>query len=426
MQYCWEHRLWKPAAMTTNSGETVEVIDPGLRNSDSGPDFFNAKIKVGRDIWAGNVELHIDAADWYKHHHDKDPAYATVILHVVLNDDGTRVLRPDGKEVPQITLSISDEFIHSYAQMVDTPFDTLPCSGALMHIPSLYVTDWISALGFERLYQKSDRVLNMLHRFHGDWSETIYVTLARALGFGKNSDAFEILAISTPLRTLLKHRDSITAVEAILLGQAGFLKNLDRHPDPYVQTLCREYRFMASKFGLQPLDTGIWKTAGMRPHSFPHRRLATLGMFVHEGFRPGSDIFDAEYADEIRNLLRVPVSPYWEQRYTLGSAPSGVQQLEGLSKSSTDLLIINVAAPIIHARGIQLGDQAMQERAANILASLKAEKNAKIQPFIQAGIKCQDAFTSQALLQLRREYCDKRRCLYCRFGHRLLRLSSRL
>lgn len=426
MQYCWQHRLWlhRPD-MVTASGEPVEVIDPGLPNTDSGPDFFNAKIKIGTHLWAGNVELHINASDWYRHKHNTDATYDTVILHVVLNNDGTHVFRSDGREIPQITIRVSDDFLHSYAQLVDSPFAALPCSGALKHIPGIHLTDWISALGFERLIEKSDRILECLHTHHGDWNEVIYITLARALGFGKNSSAFELLASATPLACLLKHRDSITATEAILLGQAGFLRGLDRHSDPYVRTLCREYTFMSGKFGLKPIGSGIWKTSGMRPHSFPHRRIATLAMYLHNGFRLGSALFDAEYADEIKTMLRIGLSPYWERHFTLGGPQSDTIQNVALSNTSLDLLVINMAAPVIYARGTQLSDTHMQQRAADILCSIKPEKNSKIQPFMEAGIDCRDAFSSQALLQLRKAYCDTRKCLYCRIGHRLLSVSSR-
>lgn len=426
MQYCWEHRLWRPAdRMVTAGGQEVEVIDTGLLNTDSGPDFFNAKVRVGDQVWAGNVELHVNASDWYRHHHDSDPAYESVILHVVLNDDGARVFRPDGREVPQVRMSVSDDFIHSYTQMVDNPFAALPCAGAIRHIPDIYITDWISSLGFERLHTKSERVLDLLARQNGDWMETVYITLARALGFGKNSDAFERLAAATPLRYLLKHRDSLTAVEAMLMGQAGFLHNLEDHPDEYVRTLCREYSFMAAKFGLKPIFAGSWKTSGMRPQGFPYRRVATLAMYVHEGIRLGSGLFEAEYADEAMDLLRVGLSPYWERHYTLGGPVQPVAQQSALSRRSLEVLTVNVAVPLIHARGLQLGDRRLQERAADMLCDLRAEQNSKVDAFTEAGIRCSDAFTSQALLQLRNAYCDSRKCLYCRIGHRLLAMSSR-
>ncbi len=426
MQYCWEHRLWRQTVpLLTQKGEEVEVIDTGLRNDGSGPDFFNAKVKIGKQIWAGNVELHINAADWYRHGHHNDKAYSTVVLHVVLNDDGTHVQRPDGAEIPQTQLSISDDFLHSYSELIDSPFASLPCAGALIHIPSLHITDWISALGFERLYDKGARVLSLLKQYGGDWSEVAYITLARALGFGKNSTPFEMLAKATPLRVLLKHRDSLTALEAMLLGQAGFLKGLDKHPDEYVQRLCREYAFFAAKFGLQPIDRALWKTSGMRPGAFPYNRIATLAMMLHEGFRLGSALFEVETVEDARSLLRVPVAEYWQRRYSPGAAPTGMPRREGLSKSSIDLLIINVAAPLVHARGVQLDNRRMLERAVAMLEATPAEKNSRVEPLVLAGVPCRDAFMSQALLQLRTAYCNQRKCLYCRIGHRLLAMSSR-
>ena len=241
MHYVWQHKLWLQSDMTTVDGRRVQVIDPGLHNSDAGPDFFNAKLQIGGDMWCGNVEIHVKASDWYRHGHDKDMAYDSVILHVVGVDD-MKVKRADGHEIAQLVMPCAPDFSVSYDRLVNNGEEP-SCRGELHNLPPLYVTDWLSSLAYERLYQKVDHVKDLYRRLDGNWTEVIYVMLARGLGFGINADAFERLALSAPLHCLMKHRDSCETVEGTLFGQAGFL---DNPPDTsfYVGRMQQEFAFM--------------------------------------------------------------------------------------------------------------------------------------------------------------------------------------
>lgn len=415
MHYVWQHKLCLQSDMVTVDGRRVAVVDPGLHNNDAGPDFFNAKIKIGDDMWCGNVEIHVKASDWYRHGHQNDMAYDSVVLHVVgVNDMSVR--RADGHEIAQMVMSCAPDFSQRYDRMVNGA-DEPVCRSELVGFSKLYVTDWLSSLAYERLYQKVDRICALHKRLGGNWTEVLYVTLARALGFGINSAAFERLALATPLHCLMKHRDSCVTVEGTLFGQAGFL---DNPPDRshYVERMIGEYEFMQVKFGLtRPVSPG-WRMARMRPTNFPHRRIATLAALIERGFGIAADIFNVKTEDEARRLFDIELAGYWSRRYNFmaDSAPS----VRALSHDSVSLLIINVVAPMLYAYGQIVDDSGRCDAAVGLLQSLKAENNSAVRAFTSAGIECNDAFTSQALVQLRRNYCEQRKCLYCRIGHRIL------
>lgn len=415
MHYVWQHKLWLQSDMTTVDGRRVQVIDPGLHNTDAGPDFFNAKLRIGGEMWCGNVEIHVRASDWFRHGHQRDMAYDSVVLHVVGRDD-MRVNRADGREIPQLVMSCAPDFSISYDRMVNNP-DLPPCRSHLPDLPPMYVTDWLSSLAYERLYSKVDHIRSLLDRLHGNWTEVLYVTLARALGFGVNSDAFERLALSTPLHCLMKHRDSIESVEGLLFGQAGFL-DAPEDKSHYVMRMRQEYDFMKVKFSLAAPASLGWRMARMRPQNFPHRRIATLAAMINRGFSISSDIFNVTTEAEARQLFEMELTGYWARRYNFvsDSAPS----VRALSQESITVLIINVVAPLLYAYGMAFDDGRRMDAAVSLLQSLKAESNSIVKSFTESGIKCCDAFTSQALIQLRRNYCEPRKCLYCRLGHRIL------
>lgn len=416
LQYIWLHRLYQSEDMVTNDGRRVRVIDPGLLNTDSGPDFFNAKVEIDGRMWAGTVEIHVRASDWRRHNHHLDRAYDSVVLHVVEKDDAP-VYRTDGQRIPQVVLRPNPRFNESYQHLLNNT-NELPCSAKIAEIPSLFVTEWIEALAFERLHSKADRVFDLLKTYCGSWEDVCYVTLARNLGFGINNDAFERLARRSPLRLMQKHGDSLLQIEAFLFGQAGMLYP-DEHPDDeYFQQLCTEYAFLANKFDLKPLEAHGWKMFRIRPQNFPHRRIAMLAQFVYGGFSLMSRILDAHNEKALREIFSVSLSGYWANHFSFGK-PSATES-RALSNASIDIVLINTVAPLLYARGEALRDDSLAQKAVSLLQSLRPENISIVKHFVFAGIKCPDALTSQALIQLRREYCEARKCLYCRIGHRLL------
>ncbi len=421
LQYIWQHKLWLSEDMVTNDGRRVRVIDPGLLNTDAGPDFFNAKVEIDGHLWVGNVEIHVRASDWKRHHHDEDPAYDSVILHVVEKDDAP-VHRINGELIPQVELRVSPRFNECYDRLINATVE-LPCAARIKEVPQLTVTEWIEALAFERLHGKVDRVRELYDRYNGSWEDICYVMLARTLGFGINNDAFERLARVTPLRLLHKHSDSILQVEALLFGQAGLLNGV-HDSETYYQQLTREYAFLANKFSLRPIEGSAWRLFRSRPQNFPYRRIALLAQFVHGGFNLMNDILDAAGdTSALRELFDVELSGYWATHYSFGKpSPSAGR---ALSSGSIDIVLINVVAPLYYARGEMTDDYTMTDRAIELLEDLRPERNSIVTMFQNAGIRCDNALTSQALIQLRRSYCEARKCIYCRLGHRLLATDAR-
>lgn len=421
MQYVWKHRLWRSEDMVTNTGKKVRVVDPGLLNTDAGPDFFNAKIEIDGHMWVGNVEMHYRATDWKRHRHDSDKAYDSVILHVVAKDDAP-VRRTNGELIPQLVLEVSPQFNADYASLVGATIE-VPCATKIKQVPHLTIVEWVEGLAFERLHGKVERIHQLLDSFNGSWEDVCYVTLARNFGFGINNDAFERLARRTPLRLLGKHSDSVLQIEALLFGQAGMLDAQKPGMDSYYNQLCTEYAFLSNKFQLTPMEKESWKLFRIRPQNFPYRRIAMLAQFIEGGFRMMNRILDAEGEKEMRALFEVELSGYWTKHYTFGKPNE--RATATLSRSSIDIILINTVAPLLYAYGELTGNYEMTDKAIKLLEDLRAENNSIVAHFVAYGIDCPDALTSQALVQLKREYCDARKCIYCKIGHHLLSKAAR-
>lgn len=421
MQYVWKHRLWRSEDMVTNTGKKVRVVDPGLLNTDAGPDFFNAKIEIDGHMWVGNVEMHYRATDWKRHRHDSDKAYDSVILHVVAKDDAP-VRRTNGELIPQLVLEVSPQFNADYASLVGATIE-VPCATKIKQVPHLTIVEWVEGLAFERLHGKVERIHQLLDSFNGSWEDVCYVTLARNFGFGINNDAFERLARRTPLRLLGKHSDSVLQIEALLFGQAGMLDAQKPGMDSYYNQLCTEYAFLSNKFQLTPMEKESWKLFRIRPQNFPYRRIAMLAQFIEGGFRMMNRILEAEGEKEMRALFEVELSGYWTKHYTFGKPNE--RATATLSRSSINIILINTVAPLLYAYGELTGNYEMTDKAIKLLEDLRAESNSIVAHFVAYGIDCPDALTSQALVQLKREYCDARKCIYCKIGHHLLSKAAR-
>lgn len=418
MQQAWRFRLWGSGRLLTSQGKTIEIVEAGRLNNGAGPDFSDALIKVDDDLWAGAVEIHRHASDWHRHGHDKDRAYDSVVLHVV-GDDDCRIERSDGSEILQTVMEIDDGFAEMFNSLLHSTSFVLPmCGAALGTIASIFKTDWLTALAFERLHRKAADVKRLLTAEKGDWMQTVYVTLARGLGFGANADNMERLARCTPFRILLKHSDSRDTVEAILFGQAGLL-NISTPSDDYERQLVSEYRFYAIKYGLRPIERPVWHLGSRSTVNTPYRRIAVLAALVCSRnidlarlLSPATDI------QAMMDYTDVELSDYWTHRHAFGRSVS--KRMCALGKESRELLIINVLAPLVYARALETNSDELFEKAVALWENLPGEKNAITRGFAAHNVKADDAFTSQALIQLHREYCERRRCPDCRLGHRLL------
>lgn len=425
LHYVWKHRLLPLTPLTTTDGREVEVIDPGLHNRNAGPDFFNAKLKIGGTLWVGNVEIHTRAADWYQHGHDRDARYNNVVLHVVEKAD-TEVMTQEGHYLPQVEIEVPQSVREHYAELLATDHYP-PCYRIIPELTRLTVHAWMAALQTERLEQKTEAIRQRAEQMQGSWEDAYFVTLARNYGFGINGDAFEQWAQAVPLQAAGKHRDDLFQIEAIFMGQAGLL-DPESIPDRYREESLREgyfarlrneYLYLAHKFSLEPMDFRLWRFLRLRPQNFPHIRIAQLANLYYERHTGLSALLECTTVDALRRLLMTHVTPYWETHYVFGS-PSAKSD-KRLSAASIDLLLINTAIPMLFAVGRHRQNEELCDRAFDFLEQLKPEKNHIIRMWRECGLEVQSAGDSQALIQLKKEYCDRRECLRCRFGYEYLR-----
>lgn len=419
LQYLWKYKLFETDSLTTMDDQPIEVIDPGVQNRDAGPDFFNAKVKIGAQLWAGNVEIHLTSGDWYAHRHHLDKAYNSVILHLAekVNDE---VINEAGRSVPQCQVMVPDRFSENARYLLHSDTN-LPCKHHIHTLPKGMMHSFLTRLAIERLERKSNDVFSLLKRFNHSWDEVFYVMLCRNFGFGVNGDAFERLALSLPFKLLLKHSDEIVSVEALLFGQAGLLEQTVAG-DEYHAMLKSEYAFMKAKYSLKGLDAYLFRRLRVRPRAFPELRIAQLASLLHSSGRLFSVMLEEKDLKRLIDRFRTEPSTYWKTRYAFGKKSKETPKKLGIA--SLEIIIINTVVPILFAYGKSVSDDSYTERALHFLESIKPERNGVVSEFMGAGIIPRNAFDTQALVQLRREYCEKKECLACRIGHAVLSTSQ--
>lgn len=427
LYYIWENRLTDKALQTTE-GEAVEVVSTGYRNTDSGPDFLEAKIKIGDKLWAGHVEIHVKASDWKRHGHKSDKAYQNVILHVVYEND------TKSTDLPTLELKGRfDETLFANYQRFISSKAWIPCANSIAQVPPFTRLSWLDRMAVERLESKAQTVTKLLETNQFDWEDALYQLLMRYFGLKVNNEAFETLAKILPFKTLLKHADNLLQVEAMLFGCAGFLES--EFPEEYPQLLKREFAVMKAKFNLIAMPAERWKFMRMRPSNFPTIRLAQMAQLIHKNGCLFSKIREAKTVDVVKALFDVTASGYWETHYRLvglschGSRNDDVQlpqcdsptKPKHLGKTTADVLIINAVVPLLFCYGKLHKDESVCETAMQFLEAIEAEDNTVIRHFRLCGITAQNAMQTQALLHLYNMYCKRKRCLECRMGHVLMR-----
>ena len=402
LHYVWKHKIFPLKPLTTEDGQEVEVIDAGLHNRDQGPDFFNAKVRLGDTLWAGNVEVHLRSSDWYRHGHDRDTAYNSVILHVVGEIDG-EVRTQDGKVLPQVQLDIPEGIRRSYEELCRTE-DYPRCHRIIPSVPTMKVHQWMDALLVERLKERSEKVAERAERTGGDWERATFVTLSRSFGFGLNGDAFERWAMRIPLSAAGKHRDNLFQVEALFLGMAGLIDEIEAVRDSQeVRLLHQEFDFLKHKFSLgDAMQRSDWRFLRTRPKNFPSVRILQIAELYHSGKAQMSKLLEAESMEALQQCLTV----------------------KGTTAASRRLLIINTVVPLLFAYGRHISDEHICQRALRLLEALPAENNYILRQWQDCGLKVSTAADSQALIQLKRQYCDRIDCLRCRFGYEYLKRTN--
>lgn len=416
LYYIWRYKLFNNE-LFTSSGEKISIFNQGIRNADSGPDFFNAKISIGNTLWAGNVEIHINSSDWYKHKHNLDKAYDSVILHVVYNND-VDVKRLDNQIIPVLELKgkFDENLYFRYEDFMNNK-NIIPCEKLFYQADDFIVKSWLESLLIERLENKSKHIIKSLKFNNNDWEQTFYQNLAYNFGLKINSLTFKLLAESIPLKYLLKHKDNLLQIEAMLFGQSGLLDfNFN---DEYPNILKREYIFLKNKFSLQPLEPHLWKYLRLRPSNFPNIRISQFANLIYKSSNLFSEIIENKNLNNIIALFNVSCSEYWDNHYVFDKL--SVKRKKNLGKSFVNLILINSVIPFIFVYGIHKDIQEYKERALNFLMKIKGERNSIVKIWQSLGADITTAFNTQALIELKKNYCDKKKCLNCRIGNYLLR-----
>lgn len=415
LHYIWKHKIFPLKRLETTDGMEVEVIDPGLSNTDSGPDFFNAKVKINGTLWIGNVEIHSKTSDWFKHGHDTNKVYDTIILHVAEEID-CELRRENHELIPQLKLVCPPAIKQNYDTLLRN--DLLPvCHPILKELPLFSVHSWLTVLQSERLEHKSQAIKERLKLCNGHWESAFFITLARNFGFGLNGDAFEKWASILSFRAIDKYRNHPFQIEALFFGQAGLLQ--ESLQDVYYQRLQKEFVYLQKVFDLPIMDASLWKFLRLRPTNFPHVRIAQLSTLYAQRWGLFSQLMEADSLVKIKDLLRTATSSYWEEHYHFYD--SSPHRTKTLSQSTLHLVIINTVVPFLYAYGTHRMDDVLCCRASTLLEELKAEENYIIRMWREVGINASNAADSQALIELKKEYCDQKKCLYCRFGFEYLK-----
>lgn len=425
LHYTWKHRLYARGALVTTDGRRLEVLDAGLHNTNAGPDFLNAKVKLDGELWAGNVEIHTLSTDWVKHGHEQDEAYNNVVLHVV-ETANAEVWTQDGKLLPQVCIKVPVELEQNYWQLLHEERYP-PCFKIIPQLAPVVWHQWLDYLCVERLEEKTNRINTYAQWLESDWERVFFLVVARSFGFGVNGEAFEYWGRLLYWSACARHRDSLWQLEAMFLGTAGLLED-DMIPsfhreaalqDGYFKKLQSEWRFLQHKFEIVPMDGKQWKFLRMRPQNFPHIRLVQLAKLYHSTRLNLSAILDATTLPEVHELLQTEVTPYWETHYGFGA--ESAKSAKRLQKSTLNLLVINAIVPMLFAYGRHRQKEAYCEKALRFLSELKPERNHFITAWCDLGVVPQSAADSQAILQLQTRYCQRKDCLRCRFGYYYLK-----
>ena len=422
IQYAWKLLLFDQSHLKTTLDEPITIYQQGYQNYDSGPDFSNARIRIGNVEWVGNVEIHIKSSDWKRHNHQLDPAYENVILHVVYEHD-SEIRRPDNTQIPTLTLKgrLNPNQFGKYQSLTSNLFE-IPCHEQFESISSLIVKSMINKTAIERIESKSaDFVRSLANKSQKDWEKVLYVMIARAFGMKTNADSFETLASSLPLNLLLRHQAQPLQVNALLFGMGGFLDST-KAAEAYQKELQTEFEFLKHKYQLTPiLSRHHWKFSKIRPANFPTVRISQFAALLCHQPNLFSRLQSTRSFRELTDILINPVQKYWSKHFDFGTES---HKNISLGKDAIKSILINAIIPVMVTFGKETGDQQIVDKAMNWLQDLKPENNKITRKWESLNIQAQSAIESQGLIQLFNAYCLKRRCLDCQIGSNLLQKND--
>ena len=418
LHFVWKSQKFPKNDLYTSPKEFLEIIGPGQHNLSSGPDFFNARVRIANQEWAGNLEIHLKSSDWYAHGHEKDSNYDNVILHVVWEDDVV-VFRKDGSPIPTLSLKnyVSKVLISDYQNLMNhEKYKFINCEKDASHVKKVIWQQWSQRLFVERLEEKSMLVERLLDETKNDWEVVLFRLLMKTFGLNKNGDAFLAMANHLDCSTIRKVSKKSIQLESLLYGLAGFLEE-DEVTDHYHSELKSEFDFLQNKFQIEKYLGEKPIFFGLRPPNFPTIRLSQLANLFGNCPNLFGRLMDAHAVDDFTELLEVTASPYWDTHFTFGKESK--RRRKGLSKKFVHLIIINAIVPLKFCYDRSVGRNRIDD-LVEIMNQLPSENNRVIERFENIGVSCTSAFDSQAKIHLYKSYCNKNKCLQCQIGTSLL------
>ena len=415
LHYLWQFQKFDARALKTINRESVTILQKGFINTDSGPDFSNARIKINEIEWAGHVEIHLKSSDWLRHEHQQDEAYQNVILHVVWEHDKA-IINADGKEIPCLELKelTSDLVLKGYSSLMNSA-EQIPCQKLFSKVSELQKMAMLDKALMQRLQRKGEAIEQRANQNAGDWQEALYQTLLANFGFKLNTEAFLHLAEKAPFKLLRKYQNSAFRLEALLFGMAGFLEEADGE---YASKLKSEFNFLKAKHSLEELHAAQWKFMRTRPGNFPTVRISQLVALLSQQ-KSFVDLFiTSESLEELRLFFGGKPTDYWQKHYHFGKKAQ--KTLNGIGKSSIENLLVNTVVPFLIAYAHYSDDQKLIDKAIKLLESISAEKNRITRFWQEMGLQIEKMTDSQGSIELYNEFCLKKKCLHCGIGVELL------
>jgi len=418
LHYLWKHKLFNVVKLQTTNSEDVQIINSGIHNMNSGPDFFNAQLKINGQLWAGNVEIHIKSSDWYVHNHEQDSAYDNVIIHVVWEDD-MPIFRNNNSSLTTLILKnyVNETLLNNYYKLFNKKQSWINCENDIKNMDTFLLNNWKERLYIERLNNKSTQILSLLKESKNDWEAVLFKMLAKNFGLKVNGDSFMDMSNSFDFSIVRKNQHNIVQLESLFFGQSGMLyKNIE---EVYYIELQKEYQFLSKKYSITAIAKDTVKFFRLRPNNFPTIRLSQLANLyvLHQNLF--SKLINITVVSDYYDLLKVETSKYWESHYSFTSLSSKRKKV--LTKQFIDLLLINTIIPLKFVYQKYIG-KLKEEHILQLIQEIKPEKNSIIDKFNALEISSSNAFESQALLQLKNEYCTKQKCLQCAIGNSLLKV----
>ncbi|CAN5876117.1 DUF2851 family protein [soil metagenome] len=412
LQYIWQFQYFNKSLLQTADAQGLEVIHPGNNNTNQGPDFLNAKIKIAGTIWAGSVEIHINTSEWNEHKHSQDKNYNNVILHVVWNNDADLKLSFPTLELKNIVPKI---LLNKYEGLMQEA-GFIACEDQISQIEHVNMTAWKERLLVEKLQDKAINIQQLLQQSNMNWEEVFWWLLSRNFGIKINSESFEKIAQSIPFNLLAKHKSQLIQLEALLLGQAGLLDKA--FEEDYPSMLQKEYRFLQQKYKLKKVHAPLYFLR-MRPANFPTIRLAQLASLLHNSEHLFVQMKEATGVQEASKKFELTANDYWHYHYVFDELTAFKKKT--LGKQMINSILVNTVVPVLYAYGYFNSNEEYKNKAMNWMEQIPSEKNSITEGFRKLNIQNRSAADSQALIWLKNKYCDQKRCLQCTIGNKILK-----